>query len=122
MQPTELVAVMAAIIYSGRKSGGGKKAADATAKAQRSGDRGLAALASHARAVDGFRRAPVPGSQSSSVAVRGNLTPRARRSRRRSPRGSSGNSPTGIAPDSRASWHQPVLWGSCVRRRAPSVQ
>jgi hypothetical protein len=34
MQPTELVAVMAAIIYSGRKSGGGKKAADATAHAQ----------------------------------------------------------------------------------------
>jgi len=34
MQPTELVAVMAAIICSGRKSGGGKKAADATAQAQ----------------------------------------------------------------------------------------
>jgi hypothetical protein len=34
MQPTELVAVMAAIIYSGRRSGGGKKAADAMAKAQ----------------------------------------------------------------------------------------
>ena len=34
MQPTELVAVMAAIIYNGRKSGGGKKTADAIAKAQ----------------------------------------------------------------------------------------
>lgn len=34
MQPTELVAVMAAIIYSGRTSGAGKKTADAIAKAQ----------------------------------------------------------------------------------------
>jgi hypothetical protein len=34
MQPTELVPVIAATIYSGRTSGVGKKTADAIAKAQ----------------------------------------------------------------------------------------
>lgn len=34
MQPTELVAVMAAIIYAGRKSGSAKRTTDALARAQ----------------------------------------------------------------------------------------
>ena len=68
MQPTALVPVMAATIYSGRTSGVGKKTADAIAKAQSEATGEAWQLwHPHKRAVDRLRRAPVPRPQHPSV-------------------------------------------------------